>query len=109
MRELLVSGLQTMLRTEEGAHEANLRRVLTLMGEPDVERDAPPEDELAALIRRLHLDIASYTVLVRLAEALEVDPEAVRLLRLNMEEDEYALERTEAELARRLAEATAGR
>ncbi|MGH2972325.1 MAG: hypothetical protein ACRDNM_04760 [Gaiellaceae bacterium] len=109
MRELFVRRLQAMLGRETAQHEANLRRVLTIIGEPDVEREEMPDDELAATIRKKHAEIAEYTVLVRLAEALELDDEAVRLLRLNMEQDAYALERGEAELVRLLAEATAGR
>lgn len=117
MRDLFVRELQTMLgvelRLEKEAHVANLRRVFTLIGEPDVERDPPPLPvvadggeiaKLAADVRTAHLEVGAYVFLVHAAEALEVDPEAVRLLRLNMEQDAYAAEQAEHALVQLLAE-----
>jgi lipase chaperone LimK len=69
-------------------------------------------DEITALaeeIRRLHLEIASYTVRVHCAEALAFDPDEIRRLRLTMERDAYALEQAVDALAQRLAETTAVR
>lgn len=71
-----------------------------------------PDDELAALaaeIRRLHLELASHTVHVQLAEARGEDHDAIRRLRLEMERDAYTLEQAENAHARRLAELTADR
>ena len=71
-----------------------------------------PDDELDALadeIRRLHLELASHTVRVQVAEALPADCGEIRRLRLAMERDAYALEQAVSAHARRLAELTAGR
>ena len=55
----------------------------------------------AAASRTEHAEIAGYTTLIELAEAMEL-PDAVRLLRRNLEEEAAALERVE-EIGRRLA------
>ena len=90
-----------ILETEE--HVANLKRVaaLTTGGE-----DAETEDlaALAEILRTEHVEIGSYEFLVETALALGLDEEAVRLLRLNMEQDAYALEQAEQTLAKVLAE-----
>ena len=90
-----------ILETEE--HVANLKRVaaLTTGGE-----DAETEDvaALAEILRTEHVEIGAYQFLVHTALALGLDGEAVRLLRLNMEQDVYALEQAEHTLAKVLAE-----
>ncbi|HKB94310.1 MAG TPA: DUF892 family protein [Gaiellaceae bacterium] len=99
-----------LLETEE--HVENLRRVFAFTGEPLVPRDAElPEpaagndvEILVSTLRTEALEVASYTFLVHAAQALAVDEDAVRLLRLNMEQDAYALEEAEKELAKLLAE-----
>lgn len=78
---------------ETDEHVLRLRRILR---EPLV--DAPVLDDLATLaeiIRTEHLELARYTVLVHLAEALGVDDEVVHLLRRSMGEEEFALEQAE--------------
>jgi len=90
-----------ILETEE--HVANLKRVaaLTTGGE-----DAETEDvaALAEILRTEHVEIGAYQFLVHTALALGLDDEAVRLLRLNMEQDAHALEQAEHTLAKVLAE-----
>jgi ferritin-like metal-binding protein YciE len=87
---------------EEDEHVLRLRRILR---KPLV--DAPVGDEVAMLaesIRVEHAELARYTVLVHLAQALGADDESIHLLRLSMEEEEYALEQAEHGLVRLLAE-----
>lgn len=99
-----------LLETEE--HVENLRRVFAFTGEPLVPHEARlPEpaagndvEILISILRTEALEVASYTFLVQAAQALAVDEDAVRLLRLNMEQDAYALEEAEKELAKLLAE-----
>ena len=70
------------------------------------DEDAETEDLaiLAEILRTEHVEIGSYEFLVETALALGLDEEAVRLLRLNMEQDAYALEQAEHTLAKVLAE-----
>jgi hypothetical protein len=74
--------------------------------------DAPVGDDvlpLAETIRVKHVELARYTVLVHLAQALGADDESVHLLRQSMEEEEYALEQAEHALVRLLAEKVTNR
>ena len=111
---------------ETEAHVRNLGRVFVLVGErvqssesaalgglvAEAERllaevDDPPLVDLAALdaiAHTEHLEVAGYRGLVHLAEALELDPDAVHLLRTNMEQDAFALEQAEHTLVKLLAE-----
>jgi ferritin-like metal-binding protein YciE len=59
---------------------------------------------LAEILRTEHAEIGTYEFLVQTALALGLDDEAVRLLRLNMEQDAYALEQAAHTLAKVLAE-----
>lgn len=104
-----------MLETD--GHVANLRRALALVGERDVPHGgrlpSTEDDErdvamLGALVRIEHFEVGSYQVLVQLGLALGVDDEAVHLLRVNMEQDAYALEQAEHALAKLLAEQVGG-
>lgn len=90
-----------ILETEE--HVANLKRVAALTHGPEA---AGAEDLLclAEILRTEHVEIGAYEFLVQTALALGLDDEAVRLLRLNMEQDAYALEQAEHTLAKVLAE-----
>jgi ferritin-like metal-binding protein YciE len=90
-----------ILETEE--HVANLERVVALTRGPEV---AETEDLacLAEILRTEHAEIGTYEFLVQTALALGLDDEAVRLLRLNMEQDAYALEQAAHTLAKVLAE-----
>jgi ferritin-like metal-binding protein YciE len=85
-----------LLETEQ--HVANLKRLAPL--------ELPEGDLaiLAELLRIEHAEIAAYTFLVHAALALDLDDEAVHLMRLNMEQDAYALEQVEHTLAKVLAE-----
>ena len=90
-----------IVETEE--HVANLKRVVAFtMGA----EDADTEDlaALAEILRTEHVEIGAYQFLVQTALALGLDDEPVRLLRLNMEQDAYALEQAEHTLAKVLAE-----
>ena len=90
-----------ILETEE--HVANLKRVVALTtGLEDAETDDLAV--LAEILRTEHVEIGTYRFLAQTALALGVDDEAVRLLRLNMEQDAYALEQAEHTLAKVLAE-----
>ena len=97
---------------ETQGHVANLRRVFALVGEPDVPLEAPlppPAEDgdfgiLASVLRTEAYETASYRFLAHAAQALEVDGDAVRLLRLNMEQDAYAGEEAEHALVKLLAE-----
>jgi phosphomevalonate kinase len=92
---------------EDDEHVLRLRRILR---KPSV--DAPVGDDVATLaeaIRVDHAELARYTVLVHLAQALGVDDESVHLLRQSMEEEEYALEQAEHALVQLLAEKVTGR
>ena len=90
-----------ILETEE--HVANLRRVVALtIGEEDAETEDLAV--LAEILRTEHGEIGTYRFLAQTALALGLDDEAVRLLRLNMEQDAYALEQAEHTLAKVLAE-----
>ena len=100
-----------LLETE--AHVANLQTVFALMRTPrvplDTEAPSLPEEigdfaTLAYVLRMEALEVASYRFLVQAAQALGEDEEAVRLLRLNMEQDAYALEQAGNTLAKLLAE-----
>ena len=90
-----------ILETEE--HVANLKRVAALTTGGG---DAETEDiaALAEILRTEHVEIGAYEFLVHTALALGLDDEAVRLLRLNMEQDAHALEQAEHTLAKVLAE-----
>lgn len=91
-----------LLETE--THVANLERVLALAdGATALEVDGEL-DALATILRTEALEAASYAFVVHVAEALGVDEEYVRLLRLNMEQDEVAGEHAEAALVELLAE-----
>jgi ferritin-like metal-binding protein YciE len=107
--------LKTMLDhhlVETNNHVTNVRRVLGYAGVPDVPLEAalarPPEsgdlDILAFVLRIEAVEVASYTLLVQLARALEVDEQGVRLLCLTMEQDAYAGEAAQHALAEMLAE-----
>jgi ferritin-like metal-binding protein YciE len=90
-----------ILATEE--HVANLKRVVALtIGDEDAETEDLAI--LAEILRTEHVEIGTYRFLAQTALALGVDDEAVRLLRLNMEQDAYALEQAEHTLAKVLAE-----
>lgn len=102
-----------LLETE--GHVANVRRALTLLGEPDIPAESAlletaAGDDLAildAIVRTEHAEVGSYAVLVHLALALGVDGEVVHLLRLNKEQDAYAAEEAEYALAKLLSEKVA--
>jgi ferritin-like metal-binding protein YciE len=69
--------------------------------------DAPVSDEVARLaevIRTEHAELARYTVLVHLAQALGAGDDVVHSLRLSMGEEEYELEQAEHALVQLLAE-----
>jgi len=86
-----------LLETEQ--HVANLKRIGTL------ELPEGGDFELLAEILRIeHAELAAYAFLVEAARALDVDEETIRLLRLNMEQDDYAREQADHALARLLAE-----
>jgi len=87
------------LQTKE--HVANLRRVRALAGQTEL--PGGDLEILAEILRMGHRALASYELLVRAALALGVD-DAVRLLRLDMEQHAYALEETDHALGRLLAE-----
>ncbi len=92
---------------EEDEHVLRLRRILR---KPLA--DAPVGDEVATLAERIrveHAELARYTVLVHLAQALGADDESVHQLRLSMEEEEYALEQAGHGLVRLLAEKVTNR
>jgi ferritin-like metal-binding protein YciE len=87
---------------ETDEHVLRLRRILR---EPL--NDAGVTDDLASLaeiIRAEHLELAAYTVLVHLAQALGADDRVVHMLRRSMGEEEFALEQAEHALAKLLAE-----
>lgn len=115
-------------RHETEAHAKNLRRVLSLL-----EESSDPEPSVAfaglreeyegglklidgdrtdvldlfhadAIARTEHLEIAAYSGLVHMAQALGAQREAVLLLRENLEQEEHALEQAEHALAKLLAE-----
>lgn len=89
---------------ETDEHVLRLRRLLRLLGETAA---GPARDDLAALdeiVRAEHVELAGYTVLVHLAQALGLDDDVVRLLRRSMGEEEFALEQAEHALAKLLAE-----
>ena len=88
------------LQTKE--HVANLRRVRALAGQTEL--PGGDLEILAEILRMGHRALASYELLVRAALALGVDDDAVRLLRLDMEQHAYALEETDHALGRLLAE-----
>lgn len=86
-----------LLETEQ--HVANLRRVSSF--------ELPESGDLALLaeiLRIEHAELAAYSFLVEAARALDLDDETIRLLRLNMEQDDYAREQAEHALAKLLAE-----
>jgi ferritin-like metal-binding protein YciE len=89
---------------ETDEHVLRLRRIIRLLDEPADER---PIGDLAALdeiLRSEHLELAGYTLLVHLAQALALDDDVVHLLRRNMGEEEFALEQAEHALVKLLAE-----
>jgi ferritin-like metal-binding protein YciE len=88
---------------ETRAHVDNLERVLLLADSGDAHFDEDFEI-LASILRTEALEAASYTFLVHAAAALGVGEEHIRLLRLNMEQDEAAGEHAEHALAELLAE-----
>jgi hypothetical protein len=109
MRDRFVRELRVMLGVEDRDDRVeSLRRVFTLVGEPDVPLESRLLAELgtgdASVLRVAAVKAASYAFLVHLAQALHLDGEAVRLLRALMEEDAYAYEQAEHTLAQRLAE-----
>ena len=90
-----------LLETE--THVANLKSVRALA----VDGGALEGEDFAILLDVLRteaLEVAAYRFLVHAANALGLDDEAVRLLRLNMEQDAYALEQAEHALGKLLAE-----
>lgn len=90
-----------LLETE--THVANLKSVRALA----VHAGALEGEDFAILLDVLRteaLEVAAYRFLVHAANALGLDEEAVRLLRLNMEQDAYALEQAEHALAHLLAQ-----
>ena len=95
-----------ILETEE--HVANLKSVRALSYGSDAEQT---EDLaiLAEILRAEHLEVARYAFVVEVARALDVDQDAIRLLRLNMEQDDYAREQAEHTLAKLLAEKVTAR
>jgi ferritin-like metal-binding protein YciE len=95
-----------LLETEE--HVANLERVSALARAHDAD-EIEDLAILAEVLRAEHLELARYTFLVQTARALGVDEEAIRLLRLNMEQDDYAREQAEHALAKLLAEKVTAR
>lgn len=88
------------LQTKE--HVANLRRVRALAGTTELR--GGDYEILAEILRVEHRELAAYELLVRMALALDVDGDAVRLLRLNMEQDAYAVEEADHALTELLAE-----
>jgi len=112
---------------ETDGHVRNLRRVFGLLHEPVEAEESPtllglkkerdllmemlPEEreDLVDLVhtdviaRTEHLEIAAYTGLYHLAKALGEGAVAA-LLRLNLEQEEHALEQAEHALAKLLAE-----
>jgi ferritin-like metal-binding protein YciE len=113
---------------ETKLHAANVRYVLDVLGADDgseerlaltglkaahdflMERidttraDVADLFHLDVIVRTEHMEIAAYTWLVHAADALDVAPEATRLLRRNMGQEEYALEEAEKALVKLLAE-----
>lgn len=90
-----------LLETEAHVESLKLVRALAV--------DAPAlagEDFriLLDVLRTEALEVAAYRFLVHVANELGVDEAAVRMLRLNMEQDGYALEQAEHALAKLLAE-----
>jgi ferritin-like metal-binding protein YciE len=120
-------GLERHVRETE-AHVKGVRRVFDLVAErPEAQPSAAllglraEYDELLSLVdldraelvdlvhadaiaRGEHLELAAYSGLVHLAQALGVDTEAVQLLQQQMEQEEYALEEAERALVKLLAE-----
>jgi ferritin-like metal-binding protein YciE len=97
----LRSALERHLR-ETDEHVLRLRRILR---GPLVE--APMSGDLATLaeiVQTEHLELARYTVLIHLAQALGLDDEVVHLLRRSIGEEEFALEQAEHALVKLLAE-----
>jgi ferritin-like metal-binding protein YciE len=91
-----------LLETEQ--HVANLRRVGPI--------ELPEDGDIALLaeiLRIEHAELAAYAFLVEAARALDLDEESIRLLRLNMEQDDYAREQAEHTLAKLLAERVTAR
>jgi len=88
------------LQTKE--HAANLRHVRALAGKTEL--PGGDVEILAEILRIEHRELASYELLVRAALALGVDDDAVRLLRLNLEQEAYALEEADHALGKLLAE-----
>lgn len=99
-----------MLETKE--HVLAVRTMLNLLGEKQVAVEEPAlhvevggtDLELCALLARTeHLEIASYTFLRSLANALGEEDIGVRLTEI-LEQEEYALELVEKATAKILAE-----
>jgi ferritin-like metal-binding protein YciE len=72
-----------------------------LQGTPEPLRDLV---HAGAIARTEHYEVAAYSGLAHLAQALGLELDLVRLLRENMEQDAYALEQVEHALAKLLAE-----
>lgn len=113
---------------ETEAHARNLRRIFTLIEEPgEPEQSAAllglkrEHDQMMKMLdaeshgvvdlfhtdviaRTEHLEIAAYTGLAHLANALGVEPEVGRLLRENLGQEKHALEQAEHAQAKLLAE-----
>lgn len=115
---------------ETQGHVRNLRVVLTRLDAPAAPEPSPvlpalqaehaallqttPEalQDLAhagAIARIEHYEVAVYSGLVHLAQALDLELDLVRLLRENMEQDAYALEQVEHALVKLLAERVSAR
>lgn len=92
--------------TEE--HVANLKRIAALARGPEI-ADTGDLEILGEVLRTEQLEVGAYQFLVQAARALDLDAEAVRLLRLNMEQDEYAAEQAEHVLSKLLAETVTAR
>lgn len=99
-----------ILETKE--HVLAVRTILNLLGEKQVAVDEPAlhvelggtDLELCALLARLeHLEIASYTFLRSLANALGEDDIGIRLTEI-LEQEQYALELVEKATVKILAE-----
>ena len=81
--------------------EAETSRLLAAVGDDRFLVDLALIDAVAA---GEHLEVAGYEALVQLAQALDVGPDTVYLLRTNLEQDAYALEELQRALVKLLAE-----
>jgi ferritin-like metal-binding protein YciE len=88
---------------ETKSHVNNLERVILLAEIEERELDGDL-DVLVSLLRTEAREAASYAFLVHTAAALGAGEECIRLLRMNMEQDEHAGELAERTLVQLLAE-----